>query len=315
MYTIIGGDGKEYGPVSAEDLRKWIAEGRLNAQSLAKAEGDAEFRPLPAFSEFAGAFAPQTIALLTPPMLAGSADFLEHDYELDLGGCFTRGWNLFKNNFGLLFVATLIYNLIEGAVAGFGMIPFIGPLFSLANLVVVGPLVGGLFYIILQTIRSQSASAGDVFIGFRKSFAQLFLGYLIPALLAGVCFIPAAIVAGICILPVMPHVAANLSAGVVAIIIASFLVCLIAVFYLSINWIFTLPLIMDKQMDFWPAMKASWKMVNKHWWQVFGLVILMGLLNLAGLLACCVGVFFTMPIGLGAWMYAYETIFSRPQTG
>jgi len=56
MFTIIGGDGKEYGSVSAEDLRKWIAEGRLNAQSLAKSEGDAEFRPLSAFPEFANIF-------------------------------------------------------------------------------------------------------------------------------------------------------------------------------------------------------------------------------------------------------------------
>jgi hypothetical protein len=60
MYTIIGGDGKEYGPVSDEELRKWIAEGRLNAQSLAKAESDAEFRPLATFPEFADIFAPQT---------------------------------------------------------------------------------------------------------------------------------------------------------------------------------------------------------------------------------------------------------------
>ena len=52
-YTIIGGDGKEYSLVSGEDLRKWIAEGRLNAQSLAKAEGEAQFRPLSAFPEFA----------------------------------------------------------------------------------------------------------------------------------------------------------------------------------------------------------------------------------------------------------------------
>ena len=31
MYLIIGGDGKEYGPISGADLRKWIAEGRLSA--------------------------------------------------------------------------------------------------------------------------------------------------------------------------------------------------------------------------------------------------------------------------------------------
>jgi len=36
MYTIIGGDQKEYGALSAEDMRKWIAEGRLNAQTFTK---------------------------------------------------------------------------------------------------------------------------------------------------------------------------------------------------------------------------------------------------------------------------------------
>ena len=55
-YLIIGGDGKEYGPVTDADVRQWLAEGRLNAQSMAKAESDAEFRPLSAFPEFAAAF-------------------------------------------------------------------------------------------------------------------------------------------------------------------------------------------------------------------------------------------------------------------
>ena len=45
-YIIIGGDQKEYGPITADDVRQWIAEGRLNEQSLMKAESDAEFRPL-----------------------------------------------------------------------------------------------------------------------------------------------------------------------------------------------------------------------------------------------------------------------------
>jgi hypothetical protein len=52
-YTIIGGDQKEYGSVTADDLRKWITDGRLNAQSLAKEEHDTEWRPLSAFPEFA----------------------------------------------------------------------------------------------------------------------------------------------------------------------------------------------------------------------------------------------------------------------
>ncbi len=69
-YTIIGGDQKQYGSVTADDLRKWIADGRLNAQSLAKAEGDTEFRPLAAFPEFAAVLAAGSAP---PPLTAPGA--------------------------------------------------------------------------------------------------------------------------------------------------------------------------------------------------------------------------------------------------
>lgn len=69
-YTIIGGDGKYYGPITEGELRKWIAEGRLNAQSLAKSESDAEFRPLSMFPELADAFAPATQPPPIAPVLA-----------------------------------------------------------------------------------------------------------------------------------------------------------------------------------------------------------------------------------------------------
>jgi hypothetical protein len=74
MYTIIGGDGKQYGPISETDLRKWIAEGRLNAQSLAKAESDAEFRTLSTFPEFA------SLLGIAPPTL-GAAPVLGANLE------------------------------------------------------------------------------------------------------------------------------------------------------------------------------------------------------------------------------------------
>src|SRR5438034_3233486 len=53
MYRIIGADGKEYGPISADQLRQWIAEGRANAQTQVLAEGAAEWKPLADIPEFA----------------------------------------------------------------------------------------------------------------------------------------------------------------------------------------------------------------------------------------------------------------------
>ena len=52
MYRIIGVDGQQYGPVTAEQLRRWIAENRVNAQTLAQADGTPDWKPLIAFAEF-----------------------------------------------------------------------------------------------------------------------------------------------------------------------------------------------------------------------------------------------------------------------
>lgn len=72
-YTIIGSDLKQYGSVTEENICRWIAEGRLNEQSLIKAQGDAEFRPLPDFPEFAEALAAKAGVAATPPPLPGGA--------------------------------------------------------------------------------------------------------------------------------------------------------------------------------------------------------------------------------------------------
>jgi hypothetical protein len=55
MYKIIGADGREYGPITADQLREWIAEGRANAQTRAQAEGAAQWKPLTDYLEFAPA--------------------------------------------------------------------------------------------------------------------------------------------------------------------------------------------------------------------------------------------------------------------
>ena len=53
MYKIVGVDGHQYGPVSAEEIRRWIADKRVNAQTLVQTEGAQDWKPLGSFSEFA----------------------------------------------------------------------------------------------------------------------------------------------------------------------------------------------------------------------------------------------------------------------
>jgi len=51
MYDIIGGDGKQYGPLSADQVRAWLAEGRLNANSSVRSDTDPQWKPLRDFPE------------------------------------------------------------------------------------------------------------------------------------------------------------------------------------------------------------------------------------------------------------------------
>jgi TM2 domain-containing membrane protein YozV len=53
MYKIIGADGQPYGPVGPEQIRRWLAENRVNAQTLVQVEGVQEWKPLGLFPEFA----------------------------------------------------------------------------------------------------------------------------------------------------------------------------------------------------------------------------------------------------------------------
>ena len=65
MYRIIGADGREYGPVTADQVREWIAEGRVNVQTRVLAEGTAQWKLLTECLEFA-----PTLARTIPPLAA-----------------------------------------------------------------------------------------------------------------------------------------------------------------------------------------------------------------------------------------------------
>jgi hypothetical protein len=67
-YKIIGEDGKEYGPATAEQIRQWIAEGRVERRTPVFADGAKDWSFVGLLPEFAGLFdAPGTPPPITPP--------------------------------------------------------------------------------------------------------------------------------------------------------------------------------------------------------------------------------------------------------
>jgi hypothetical protein len=72
MYKIIGANQVEYGPITAEQLRQWIAEGRVNAQTLAQAAGETDWKPISSFPEFAASFPAPATPPLSAPLFPGA---------------------------------------------------------------------------------------------------------------------------------------------------------------------------------------------------------------------------------------------------
>ncbi|HLH57352.1 MAG TPA: GYF domain-containing protein [Verrucomicrobiae bacterium] len=300
MYKIIGADQKEYGPVSAELIRQWIVEGRANAQTQARLEGETEWKPLSSFQDFEAA-----LRSVPPPgaPFAGTAAgpvpvevILGREYELDIGSCIARAWDLVRQNFWPVVGVSLLIMIITAAINQVVSLAS-GPAFrtiilehrvspgiisvivatSLLSSPIYTLLTAGLFKYYLKLIRAEGPTLGDAFAGFSPLAGQLVLLGLVNGLLASLGYI-------LCIIP-----------GI----------------YLTVSWVFSLPLVIDRKLPFWDAMELSRKVVSRHWFITFAFVLVIGLLAGCGALLCCVGLFVTMPIASMALLYAYEDIFGR----
>ena len=204
-------------------------------------------------------------------------------YDISVGECIARGWALVKGRFWLTVGATFLTMLITQAAA---MIPIVGPI------VVFGPLTAGLYWLMILLLRNEPAGVGDVFIGFSRGFGQ-FLGFtavLFGAFIA--CSIPAGIAFGIGMAtsPNNPPMAMMGMAGLLG--FAGFL----AMMYLWVSWIFGLALIIDKQVEFWPAMKLSKRVVGLHWWKIFGIILCTVLIMM--MVMVCVGLVVAIVLGI-----------------
>ena len=208
-------------------------------------------------------------------------EIIRRDYHIGIGSCIGRAWALVKSHFWLTVGATVLAYLVLIAAA---MIP-------LAGLLVQGPLIGGIYWFMLRLLRGEPAVVGDAFQGFSRGWGQLVATSLVSSLL-----IVPAVLPGIILLAIAMGASSHGEPNIPLLATGGLLMFagVLAAIYFTIAWIFALALVIDKGLDFWPAMKLSRRVVGLHWWQIFGLMLTTGLL-LAGVLM--VGILATGLIG------------------
>ncbi|MES1168576.1 MAG: RDD family protein, partial [Oleiharenicola lentus] len=73
MFTILGADGKEYGPVSEAKIAEWIAAGRANLQTKARRAGETDWKTLGDFPEFIAPGVPAAVPPAVPAAIVAPA--------------------------------------------------------------------------------------------------------------------------------------------------------------------------------------------------------------------------------------------------
>ncbi len=195
------------------------------------------------------------------------------DVGVKFGDYIQKGFELYKENLSVLILSSLIAYLLTGVTLG----------------ILAGPMFAGLVKIVLRLHDNEQPPpvVGDIFQGFQH-FLPTFLFTLVWGLIL-----------------------------IVGSIILSFLPCIgtLLVFALSIVGMaflmFGLYLIVDRQMDFWPASMASIEKVKTDFFPYLGLALVAGIIGELGALACGIGVFATMPIYFTIIAYTYRDVFGE----
>jgi hypothetical protein len=244
------------------------------------------------------------------------------DYRLEIGSCLSRGWETAKERF---FLSVGVIGLIYLCIGAASVIPIIG---GLIQLVIQGPLMGGLFWFFIKRVRKEEATVGDAFSGFSEKFLQMFLLTLVSGILVTLCMVPA-------IIAFIVAFFSGFSAVSIAVIVGASLLGIIPAIYLNVSWFFATPLVMDKAINFWPAMEVSRKAVTMHFWITLllflavgaivltgvlagGALVLIGAMNRQWVLAVVGGLailawfVMTAPFALAALMHAYDDVFGNP---
>jgi MFS family permease len=193
--------------------------------------------------------------------------------DVKIGTWIEEGFNLYKNDFGTLVLASVIALVLSAITIG----------------ILTGPMIAGLIIVALQFLRKEEPKpdAGRIFRGF-----NYFLNSLLFMIIWGL-----AILIGSFILTLFPVIGQLLS--------------LFFAYSAQAFLMFGLYLIVDKQMNFWPASLKSIHTVKTNFWPFLGLSSIASVIGSIGAIAFGIGIVLTIPIQVCILAVAYQEIFDE----
>lgn len=105
----------------------------------------------------------------------------------------------------------------------------------------------------------------------------------------------------------LPLIMATLLVSLVTMV--GFVFLIIPGIYLTVAYLLVLPLIIDKGMGVWEAMETSRRGITRHWFKVFFIYFVLGIILFLSAIPLGIGLIWTMPMLIAAGGIIYREIF------
>lgn len=212
--------------------------------------------------------------------------------------CVRQGWENIKDQYWLIFAITLVGVLIASIVP-FG--------------VLLGPMLCGIFYCLLQNHDTETTSFEGLFKGFEfflPSFiVTLFI--IIPGIILGIAaYVPLIMMQFSMMKSRNPDPSEMF--GYLAVFVVAMLLLGLFLGVIHALLMFAYPLVVEHKLPGIEAAKLSARAVLKNLGGVGGLIAVHIGLVFVGYLLCLVGVYLVMPILLASVVVAYRQVFPPP---
>jgi uncharacterized membrane protein len=211
--------------------------------------------------------------------------------------CIKEGWALIKDQYWLFFGITVVGLLIGGLVP----------------VVLLGPMMVGVFLCLQQRQRNQPVEFGMLFKGFDQFVPSLVVAVLkmIPIF---IILIPYYIfIFGMMAAMPRGRPSPDDSQQFVFTLLGFELLFAIIIITVSVLvemfFMFAFPLVADRKMSGLDAVRLSFKASRANMGGVLGLMLLNGLFSILGVLTCFIGVYFYLPIAIASQAVAYRRVF------
>ena len=216
---------------------------------------------------------------------------LSRGYDFNIGDLISESWQRIKGTKGIIiggFVVFYAVLLAASFVLG-GILGLVG--LSGGESFSFGGVIAEILIGIFASAVSYPFMAGLNMVGIRRaadqpvSFNEIFshFGRTVPLLITAVVMM--------------------------ALVYLGMFLLLIPGIYLSIAYILAIPLVVERGLSPWQALETSRKAISQHWFKVFGLFLLLGIITMLSAIPLGIGLVWTIPLMVVAMGVLYRTIF------